>query len=126
MTTPELLKQATARPWKANPDLNSGAHNHWTIVAKSPHVDGLAQTIADINGPWQARNYQANAQIITQAVNEYEALCAVADAIQAMRHDINIFYAKYRETDGHGKSVNQYKIALDSALSTLANIRKQS
>lgn len=58
------------------------------------------------------------AALIVRAANEHAALIAVAEAVQDMRHDIEIFYSKHREAG------NRYKVALDAALSTLANIRK--
>ena len=61
-------------PWKAN---NITA-NHWTVEADSPHVKGKWQTVCDINGPWDAKNYKANALLIAAAPE----LLAACDLVQ--------------------------------------------
>jgi hypothetical protein len=65
-----LKTQHTPKPWKA---LHLGG-NKWEIVAASPHVKGMAQTIAELNGPWKPENYTANARLISAAPELLEAL----------------------------------------------------
>jgi hypothetical protein len=60
----------TPGPWKAH---NIGA-NYWTVEADSPHVKGKLQTVCDINGPWDAENYKANALLIAAAPAMFIAL----------------------------------------------------
>ena len=58
-----MKTQHTPEPWKAR---HCGG-NKWEIVAASPHVKGLTQTVAELNGPWGPDNYAANARLIAAA-----------------------------------------------------------
>lgn len=62
----------TPGPWRAK----NIKLNHWSIEADSPHVEGKWQTVCDINGPWSAKNYEANAKLIAAAPEMYAILKA--------------------------------------------------
>jgi len=66
----DMKANCSPGPWKAN---NITA-NHWTVEADSPHVKGKWQTVCDINGPWDAKNYKANALLIAAAPTMLSAL----------------------------------------------------
>ena len=57
----------TPGPWRAIRPTRPSDGNHWQILAASPHVRGAAQTVCRVNGPWNAKNYAANARLIASA-----------------------------------------------------------
>lgn len=65
----------TPGPWQVAPNSNSPYEgNHWAITARSPHVEGKRQTVCELNGPWNEKNYSANAKLIAAAPDMAEAL----------------------------------------------------
>ena len=54
--------------------------NHWHVVSDSPNVKGLAQTVCDVNGPWNPTNYKANAKLIASCPDLLAACEALVDA----------------------------------------------
>jgi len=54
----------TPGPWRAIRPTRPSDGNHWQVLAASPHVRGAAQTVCRVNGPWNAKNYAANARLI--------------------------------------------------------------
>ena len=66
----------TPGPWMSR--LVGG--NNWHVVADSPNVKGLAQTVCDINGPWNPSNYAANAKLIAACPDLLAACQALIDA----------------------------------------------
>lgn len=109
MNTTQTNK-ATARPWTNDPlQPTIWANDGETQVAKIsdlPWINGKSDWITE----------QANAALIVRAVNEHDALCAVADAAKTALDELS---------DGRGLS--QFNGAhLQSALSTLAAIRKEA
>jgi hypothetical protein len=59
-------------PWKAK----NVTGNHWTVEADSPHVKGKWQTVCELNGPWDEKNYKANALLIASAPDLVAVLAA--------------------------------------------------
>ena len=54
----------TPGPWRAIRPTRPSDGNHWQVLAASPHVRGAAQTVCRVSGPWNAKNYAANARLI--------------------------------------------------------------
>jgi hypothetical protein len=68
--------QHTPGPWNVAPAF-PGEKNRWRITAQSPHVEGKMQTVCELNGPWDEKNYQANARLIASAPALLEACKAM-------------------------------------------------
>jgi hypothetical protein len=67
----------TPSPWKAKKIRG----NHWVIEGDSPHLKGKWQTVCELNGPWDEKNYKANARLIAAAP---ELLAACQQALEAL------------------------------------------
>lgn len=70
-------------PWKAKLIPSSlKRNNHWQVTAASPHVDGKWQQVCEMNGPWDTKNYKANALLIAAAPDLVAVLasCITDDA----------------------------------------------
>lgn len=65
----------TPGPWNVAPGFESTSQyrNRWRISAQSPHVTGKMQTICELNGPWDEKNYAANAHLIAASPELLEA-----------------------------------------------------
>lgn len=71
----ETKTKFTPGPWIVRqPDSHMTPNNHFQIVANSPHAEGLAQIVCELNGPWSHPNYRANARLISKAPEMVEAL----------------------------------------------------
>lgn len=49
-------------------------NNKWEVLGDSPHIKGLNQTICEINGPHDPKNYKANAHLIGAAPDLFAQL----------------------------------------------------
>jgi hypothetical protein len=106
----------TPGPWTVAPagyDLKH-AGNHWRVTAKSPHVDGLRQTVCELNGPWDEKNYAANGCLIAAAP---ELLEACEEAVESLEWTLKIF------TDIPANS--NFSKTLEKARAAIAKARAQ-
>lgn len=76
----------TPGPWRAvQPESQLERNNAWNIIASSPHVESLLQTVASINGPWKQANYAANARLIAACP---ELLVALQRAVEQFDYTV--------------------------------------
>ncbi len=106
MNPKTLLETATARPWHLGD--NKDRTGYFGIGNGVCHI-----CRAMITGCVNADEADANAALIVQSVNEYVALCAVAEAAKALLSDWERVHGAIDDTH-----------EMRYSLSTLATIRK--
>lgn len=105
--------KATPRPWKAYNADSGRIFKNWAVGGK---VDRIA-TIHDLGSSKAA---QANAELIVRAINQYEALLAVAEAAEKVLRQCE---SANDANEGHRASL--YAVdKLTNALSALAKLRE--
>ncbi len=112
MKTKTLLETATARPW----DVMEGKTLLHIETANLGDGKPCGMPVCSI-----PKKRMEDAQLIVQAVNEYEALCAVAEACKFLLGQVEGIKPK------SGVHVSSLKADIEiakSSLSTLAAIRK--
>jgi hypothetical protein len=118
MTTTDT--KATARPWQVNP---TGDIGEW-FIGNSKH--GIAECQSQTNN---LKMDCANAALIVRAVNQFEALNAVAEAAKTLRWAHELLSNHVKEPADHEiyqRNLCEAQKELDKALSALEAIRKQT
>lgn len=83
--------------------------NRFSIVAASPNVPGLEQTVCEINGPWSHENYKANAERIALCLNSHDALVEALEELlgsRCFRNDLS---------PDHHATLDRARVALENA-----------
>jgi hypothetical protein len=122
---PQPQNQATARPWQV--DLRRHIVSNSGTVATCWNEQTDKQQVQGI----KVEESFANAALIVRAVNEYAALCAVAEAVQigaGAVYYLSQFISSAPTIIGRSKQeveVNEMAIKLADALAALAAVRKE-
>ncbi len=118
MNTKTLLESATARPWIMHMD------EEWNVFIQTrdysinfSEAKQTGEQIAEVLS--DEKTQESNAALIVQAVNEYAALCAVAEALVQFTQ-----CSQVRDIVSGDTELACAVIAARHSLSTLAAIRK--
>lgn len=119
MNTPQNTTQATARPWRIEDFALAGCN------IKS--CEGTPRTIAKMQRDYphlvSREENEANASLIVQAVNQFDALNAVAEAAKIALDKMEITYDASIQGSAAWKQLPLPIGLLKSALSTLATLK---
>jgi hypothetical protein len=135
MTNQNQISNATMRPWKVSQGTN-GFCKTWQVSHES---ELRSQTVSDCGavidmryvgstnnfvGERENANHRANAALIVRAMNEYDALCAVAEAAKKLPRWIGKAIADGAFDDCvTPNAANVDCQSLHEAFSTLATLR---
>lgn len=109
----QATEQATARPWKfASTGLKMQSYGQGFAIADASCLNLVCGLFSDVNGGDETA--KANAKLICQAVNSYEALLAVVEAAKQINDSLQL---------GSKFGVAASKLKLVSALSQLETIK---
>lgn len=132
MNTKPNLEKATARPWK---DCNAGksmrenyAQSRAIAASINERVQLIAGCFMDVSGGEEQAG--ANSELIVQAVNEYDALNAIAEAAKMTALQLAMFASMSRldrQIIATSPKIikEKYLKPLDDALAALETIRKE-